>query len=240
MTQRSAIIRATIFLLSVLALTAVGLPVLTAAPATGQDTQAVAVNEKDGKSVFKLAFQVKRTMDSDVDADNTAIAYASCTECETVAAAIQVVLVMDEPTSVDAENVAVAINYDCTECETLAAAYQFVFGDGQPVHFSAEGNRRLADIRRRFQALRQRDDLTLQQLANQVAALAAETAAVVATETVPTGREGAPGQQEATTTTTAPTGSASTVAPPPPPTSTETGDTSDTTAAPTTESTTAP
>lgn len=187
--------------------TFVGLVAVAALPtvavgATAQDNDAIAVNEKDGKSVFKLAFKVKRTMDSDVDANNTAIAYASCTDCRTVAAAIQVVLLMEDPESINAENTAVAINYDCTECETLAAAYQFVFGYGEPVKFTAEGNRKLADIKRRLHELKKRDDLTLQQLANEVAKLAAETADVVAQETVPTGTEGAPGQQEETTTTT--------------------------------------
>ncbi len=46
-------------------------------PAAGaQDNSAEAVNTKDGKSVFKLAFQVKKTMDDDVQATNTAVAFA--------------------------------------------------------------------------------------------------------------------------------------------------------------------
>jgi putative peptide zinc metalloprotease protein len=178
---------------------------LWAPPAAGQDSSAVAVNQRDGSSVFKLSFSVKRVMDSEVDADNAAVAYASCTECQTVATSIQVVLVMDDPESVTTDNVAIALNYQCSECETLAAAYQYVFGDGEPVRFSAEGNQRLADIRRRFQELRRRDDLTLQQLADEIALLAAEVAEVVDEELVPTGKAGAPGQQQVTTTTTSST-----------------------------------
>ena len=34
-----------------------------------EKNDATAVNKKDGKSVFKLAFQVKQVNDSDVDAD---------------------------------------------------------------------------------------------------------------------------------------------------------------------------
>jgi putative peptide zinc metalloprotease protein len=157
------------------------------APGTGagaQDNSAEAVNTKDGKSVFKLAFEVKKTMDSDVEATNTAIAFASCEDCKTVAAAIQVVLVAGEPSSVDAENVAVAINYDCTECETLAAAYQFVFGTGEEMKFTPEGKRRLNELKQQFKALKQQDDLTLAQLSAAIAAIAGEVAEVVDTELV--------------------------------------------------------
>lgn len=179
-------------------LAAQGLSVL---PAHAQDTAAVAVNTRDGSSVFRLSFAVKRVMDSNVDTDNAAVAYASCTDCQTVASSIQVVLVMGDVDSLTTDNVAIAINYQCSECDTLAAAYQYVFGDGQPVRFTAEGNQRLADIRRRFQELRRRDDLTLQELAAEIAKLAAEVADVVDDELVPTGQAGAPGQQASTTTT---------------------------------------
>jgi putative peptide zinc metalloprotease protein len=187
-------------------LAAQGLSIL---PAQAQDSSAVAVNTRDGSSVFRLSFSVKRVMDTSVDADNAAVAYASCTDCQTVAASIQVVLVMDDSSSLTTDNVAIAINYQCSECETLAAAYQYVFGDGEPVRFTAEGNQRLADIRRRFQELRRREGLTLQQLAVEIAKLAAEVADVVDKELVPTGQAGAPGQQ-ATSTTTVPATSTST------------------------------
>jgi putative peptide zinc metalloprotease protein len=155
-----------------------------ATPARAVDNSAEAVNTKDGKSVFKLAFSVKKTMDNDVEATNSAVAYASCEDCKTVAAAIQVVLVANEPTSVDAENVAVAINYDCTECQTLAAAYQFVFGTGEEMQFTPEGKRRLNELKQQFKALKHQDGLTLQQLSSAIAVIAGEVAKVVDTELV--------------------------------------------------------
>ena len=186
-------------------LTVVGGPNLAAAQDAQGDTAAVAVNKRDGSSIFRLAFSVKRVMTSEVDADNSAVAYASCTDCQTVASSIQVVLVMSDADTVTTDNVAIAINYQCSECETLAAAFQYVFGNGEPVHFTPEGNRQLADIRRRYQALRQRDDLTLEELAQAIALLAAEVAKVVDTELVKAGRAGTPAAQgpvETTTTTT--------------------------------------
>jgi putative peptide zinc metalloprotease protein len=156
----------------------------SAAPAGAQDNSAVAVNKKDGKSVFKLAFQVKKTMDSDVDAKNSAVAYASCDGCRTVAAAIQVVLVMDDPDSISAENTAVSINSQCSECETLAVAHQIVFASGDDMKFTPEGKRRLRELKKRFKALQRRDDLTLQQIADEIAIIAGEVAEVVDTELV--------------------------------------------------------
>jgi putative peptide zinc metalloprotease protein len=201
---------------------AVALP-LAVSPAAAQSDSAVAVNKHDGKSVFKLAFHVRRTMDSDVDAQNAAVAYASCTDCRTVAASIQVVLAMDDVDTANPENVSIAINDQCSECETLAAAYQYVFGNGEPMKFTAEGNRRLADIRHRLHQLQKRDDLTLDELAAEIAKLAAETAEVVDSELVP--RDG-PAASDASTTTS----STSTTSPADDGTTTSTADVTTTTA----------
>jgi putative peptide zinc metalloprotease protein len=182
--------------------------VAVVAPATGagaQDNSAEAVNTKDGKSVFKLAFQVKKTMDSEVEATNTAVAFASCEDCKTVAAAIQVVLVANEPTSVDAENVAVAINYDCTECETLAAAYQFVFGTGEDMKFTPDGKKRLNELKQQFKALKHQDGLTLSQLSAAIAVIAGEVAEVVDTELVAKEKGGEADATTASTTSTSTT-----------------------------------
>lgn len=176
------------------------------AAADAQENDATAVNKKDGKSVFRLAFQVKQINDSDIDAENSATAFASCEDCRTVAAAIQVVLVTGDPDSLEAENDALAINYQCSECETLAAAYQFVIAGGEELEFSKEGKRRLRELRKEFQALKQRDDLTTQQLATEIARIAGEVAKVVDTELVTAEAEEPDGE----TTTTAADGSTTT------------------------------
>ena len=173
----------------------------------GGGSSAIAVNKKDGSSVFKLAFSVRRVTGDTVDTSNAAVAYASCNECQTVAASIQVVLAFDDPSTVTPTNMALAINYQCNECDTLAAAYQVVFGDGQPVHFTPEGNRQLAQEKQDLHALKQQDGLTLQQIADQIAAIAARVADTVATQLVPAGPPGS-----ADTTTTSSSSSTSTTA----------------------------
>ncbi|HEX2046788.1 MAG TPA: hypothetical protein VHF27_03430 [Acidimicrobiales bacterium] len=214
--------------------------VLLAAPASAQtqDNSAVAVNTKDGKSVFKLAFKVKKVT-GDVDATNTAVAYSSCTDCRTVAAAIQVVLVAGDADSATPENVAVGINYQCTECETLAAAYQFVFGDGQELEFTKEGKEKLHELKKRLQDLKKRDDLTIEELAVEIAAIAAEVAVVVDTETQVKQAKDAPATTTSTTAGGGPT-TTTTGAGPPSTTTTTAQVVTTTTSPPTPTSTTTP
>ena len=168
--------------------------------ARAQDNAAVAVNLRDGASVFRFAFKVARVNQDVVDESNAAVAFASCTECETVALAFQVVLIFSDPDVVATENVALALNYECDACQTLASAYQFVLTTGGPVHFTAEGNRRIAEIRLALRELL-RSDVELTELQTAVDALADELRAVVRAELVPAGEAGADGTDDETTET---------------------------------------
>jgi hypothetical protein len=57
---------------------------------------------------------------------NSAIAYASCTDCQTFAIALQLVLYREGATIVAPHNQALAINVQCTRCVTVARAVQYV------------------------------------------------------------------------------------------------------------------
>jgi putative peptide zinc metalloprotease protein len=192
--------------------------VLWAAPAAmaddlpgGDDNAAVAVNTEDGASVFRLAFSVRMVANGVVDQTNSAYALASCTDCQTVALALQVVLVWGDANVVVPENTAVAYNDQCVECLTYASATQIVLGFDGPVRFTDEGRRRLAAM---YQALRdledQAGDLSLAQLNAAIQAAKTELVAILEEELepVPQGSEAggttttsaAPG--ESTTTTT--------------------------------------
>lgn len=91
------------------------------------DNQALAVNTEDGSVLYDVAFAlVWADGDEPVDNSNEALAYASCTDCTTVAVSFQVVLVIGEADVVVPENSAEAINYNCAECVTAAVANQLV------------------------------------------------------------------------------------------------------------------
>ncbi len=182
-------------------------PVVASAQ-TGNDNTAVAQNTKDDSFLFKFSFKVSKAAGDTVDSGNAAVATASCSYCETVAVAIQVVLVSGDPSTFTPENVAIAYNQDCYECATLADAFQFVFGTGsEPVHLTKEGKDRLKEIKREFKDLQKNGgSLTPDELQAKVATLAQEVYDVFSTELVPKGKDSAPGQStDTSTTTSAPT-----------------------------------
>lgn len=157
----------------------------------GHHTVAVAVNRKDGSTVFKMAFQVIKVDGPVVDNINLAFALGSCTGCKTIAAAFQVVLVTGNPTTVIPENYAIALNVECTDCQTLASAYQFVQSTGGPVMFTPEGRQALEEIRRSLRSLQASAvSLTLAEIQAELDALATRLAQVIAEELVVKGPPG--------------------------------------------------
>jgi putative peptide zinc metalloprotease protein len=139
----------------VLATALAALLAVGASPARGGgDNVVVAVNSKDGSFVYRVKLDVRRVNGQTVDESNAAVALASCDSCDTAAVAIQALLVFSEPQVVTPTNLAFAMNLGCTFCNTLATAYQFYVQAGRPVHFTADGNRRIAELRRALHSLR--------------------------------------------------------------------------------------
>jgi putative peptide zinc metalloprotease protein len=207
-----------------LAAALIAAPGATTARAQG-DTTAVAINTNDGSELFRFAFQVRRTMKDVVDQTNAAAAISSCSDCQTVAISFQVLLAGGDPSTVTPANVAIALNEECSSCVTAAFAYQFVLGADGPVHFTAEGNSRIAELRNRLRALEDQE-LTLEQLNAALDDAADEIRDVLADELVPAGRPRAPDDddeplQEPSRAEPAATPTA-TAAPSPEPTATDT------------------
>jgi putative peptide zinc metalloprotease protein len=172
--------------------------------ANGGDNLALAVNTKDDSSVVKFAFEVRRVMNEVVDNTNAAVAVASCENCRTVAVAIQVVLIVNDPEVVSPTNLALALNVECTSCETLASAYQYVFTTDGQVRFSKEGWDALTDIRKAIHDLLKDESLAIETLQAELDAIMDQAYEVVRNELRPAeevdAEEGAP----ETTSTPAP------------------------------------
>ena len=160
------------------------------------DNAAIAVDTKDGTTVFKVAFAIRHVMSDVVTETNAAVAYNSCTDCASVAIAFEIVLVESNASVISPTNVAIAFNENCTTCVAVAEAYQFVLGSGGISHFDAEGNRILAELRRRLHALR-KEDLTLDQLQAILDDMSAQIADVLANHLVSVG----PSKPQETTST---------------------------------------
>jgi putative peptide zinc metalloprotease protein len=221
--------RLTITLLTLLL--AAGFAAASPAPARADDNTAIAINTKDGSALFKFAFSVKRVAGDVVDNTNAAVAFASCENCQTVAIAIQIVLVTGDPSVVTPTNLALAYNFECTLCETMASAYQFVLGGGDvPLRLTADGRRALAEIRKEFHDLRKESEqLTLAEIDARVRALVDRIRVILQTELVPAGNakrddEDDDGRETTTTTpttTSTPTTDTPTTTTEPEPTTTE-------------------
>jgi putative peptide zinc metalloprotease protein len=153
---------------------------------SGGDNAVVAINTHDGFDLFKLGFKITRATGEVVDASNGAVAFSSCTECQTIAVAYQVVLIFSDPRVVTSENIAIAFNYQCDLCVSLAYAYQGVFTTGGVVHFTPEGNRLLAQLRRELHDLRNAE-LTLEELVARLKAIARRLETIIRTELVSAG-----------------------------------------------------
>ena len=178
---------------------AVGLPGQARAHEDGAgrsgDNAAIAINTKDGSSLFKFAFSLRKVAGDIVDNQNAAVAYASCERCQTTAIAIQIVLVTGSPSTVVPENYAISINENCTACRTFSAAFQFVIGVEDPsVGLSREGQRELKQIIREFKALK-RENYTLEEFDAKTRALADRIRTVLRTQLV-SRRDGGDGEDD--------------------------------------------
>jgi putative peptide zinc metalloprotease protein len=193
------------------------------------DNTAIAINTKDGATVFKIAFAIRHVMGDVVDTGNAAVAFSSCTDCTTVAIAIEVVLIESNASVITPTNVAIAINELCSLCVTIAQAYQFVLMTDGAVHFDAEGNRMLADIKNRLERLKH-EQLTIAQLQAELDTMKAQIADVLAHHLVRAGPPSeSPTQTTTTTTTTTTTPSTETTTTPTTTTTTATTETTGTT-----------
>jgi putative peptide zinc metalloprotease protein len=231
-------------------LLAIGLVGLTSVPAfaqsSGGDSAAAAVNTRDGATVFRFAFNVTQALGDTVNSTNAAVAYASCTDCRTVAISFQIVFVIGDPSTFTPTNEAISINYQCNLCDTMAAAYQFVVQASGPVHFTADGRRELEAVMRAIRSL-DVNALTDAELRAKLDTYAAEINTILSTQLVagPPLPDSAGGDTAGSTTTTTTTVGGSmltstTQATSTSTTSSSTSSTSTTSTAPTSTSTTAP
>jgi putative peptide zinc metalloprotease protein len=92
-----------------------------------QDSQALAVNTKDGAVKYDVVYSIVTVTDGKpVDSQNTAYAFANCNACTTYAVSFQLVLIVGTSNVIAPINFAGALNGNCPACVTLAIADQMV------------------------------------------------------------------------------------------------------------------
>jgi hypothetical protein len=101
-----------------------------------------------------------------------------CTDCRTVAAAVQAVLVKHNPPTAEPKNVAIALNENCMSCTTYAFAYQYVVATEGRVVLSDRGRARVAALREQIDTAAH-SDLSPDDLTARLRELAAEFRAAI-------------------------------------------------------------
>jgi hypothetical protein len=119
----------------------------------GAKQAVIARNETDGAHHSRSGVMVVSAAGDSIQPENLAHAQSSCSNCRTVAVALQAVIITGSPSLAAPKNAAVAVNAGCTSCRTAAWAYQYVVTASGPVHISPEGQLEISRIRREAAAL---------------------------------------------------------------------------------------
>jgi hypothetical protein len=119
-----------------------------AAGDTGPDNvvnvETTGTNVTDAQSALKVGSYGGDNLQS----QNVASAYShDCTDCRTVAVAVQAVFVTGKPSTSEPKNVAVALNERCLRCTTFAYAYQYVVPTPGQVHLDRRARNDISRLR---------------------------------------------------------------------------------------------
>ncbi len=95
-------------------------------PADGGGNNIVQViNHADGHFRVDGKIKVNQIPGPNAGPKNVAFAYSSCTDCQTMAVALEINLISTTARNIQPLNQAVAVNYRCTRCVTYARAIQY-------------------------------------------------------------------------------------------------------------------
>lgn len=92
----------------------------------GATNNVTVVNRVDDRLRVRGSIQLNRIPSDMTTPINQAVAYATCTDCQTFSVALQINLISTSATFVVPQNAAAALNFYCTRCVTVARALQFV------------------------------------------------------------------------------------------------------------------
>jgi hypothetical protein len=175
--------------LSLLAALVVAAPPTASAEGGGNNLVQVQTTGSD-RVQQRAGLGVTSVASNSVTSENVAFAHSrDCTDCRTVAVALQAVLITSDASDVRPANAAVAVNERCTRCATFAAAYQYVVATGGPVALSAQGQQEVNAIRAQAQSLAA-SGLDFPALAAELDTLAARFRGVIDEELRRVGRAG--------------------------------------------------
>lgn len=130
-------------------------------------------NRSDGRLRVRGRIQLNRISGPTVEPINLAFAYSTCTDCQTIAVALQLNLISRTATYVAPQNVAIAVNYECSGCRTVARALQYTYSVDDPNAEVAEVRDLIREMERELRAVRQSRGITVDEAEARVNAVVA-------------------------------------------------------------------
>lgn len=129
----------------------------------GGTNQVRANNQVDGTMKFRASTQLNQIPGPNVTPTNFAYAYASCTDCQTFAVALQINLISRSADYVAPENAAVAINFECQSCYTVARAIQYTYSVDDPTQVPPEVRQLMQEFDRELRSIQTDKDITIEE-----------------------------------------------------------------------------
>jgi len=132
------------------------------------------LNKQDGRLRVRGNVQLNQISGPNVASTNVAVAYASCSDCQTFAIALQINLISKTATSVTPVNAAVALNYQCTNCYTVARAIQYTYSVDDPTQVPQEVTDLIKDLDHELNAIHADKNLTADEAEARINAVIAQ------------------------------------------------------------------
>jgi hypothetical protein len=148
---------------------------------SGGKNVVIVQNQTDGRLASRAGVLTGHASGPSVVPENIASAMSSCTDCRTVAVALQAVVVISDPNVASPRNAAAAVNAGCLRCATFAYAWQYVVSTGGPVRITPEGHQAISDLRAEASSLAA-SDLPFPQLEAELDDVATRFRAVIDNE----------------------------------------------------------
>jgi putative peptide zinc metalloprotease protein len=105
------------------------------------------VNHTDGRFAVDGRVQLNRIPAPNAGPANLAMAYSQCTNCQTLALALQINLISTSASNVQPQNAATAVNVLCNGCVTVAHAVQYNISVDDPNNVPPSVNQLVARMR---------------------------------------------------------------------------------------------
>jgi hypothetical protein len=158
----------------------------TAAPTVpqgggGGKNVVIVQNRTNGRVQVRANVQLNGIPGPNVQPVNIAIATSSCTDCETLAVALQLDLASTDAWLVAPQNAAVATNARCSRCVTVAHAVQYLYIVDDPTDVSADVRRAIADLDRALVEIDSDPTITLAEAEARIDVVIAEFGALART-----------------------------------------------------------